>query len=286
MYVTVNGARLYVDVDGEQLTPDGAPMREKPTIVMVHGGPGADHSVSKPFFSQLTDLAQVVYYDHRGNGRSTGDDPSDWTLAQWADDLRGLCEALGIARPIVIGTSFGGFVALRYATRYPDHPAGLVLISTAAKMAFEEVYRAFERLGGPEIGQIARAYWEQPTEAGRALYRKRCLPFYQRRGSGAPDWASRVLWRDQTALHFNGPRGEHGRMDMRADLHRIPCPVLLMVGEDDPITPPVFSDVIHDLLPSGQCLYQRYAECGHGVVGDNPQEALAAIRQFVLGLET
>ncbi|MEM8624260.1 MAG: alpha/beta hydrolase, partial [Pseudomonadota bacterium] len=155
MYTSVNGARLYFDVDGEGLTPDGAAMREKPTVVMVHGGPGADHSVSKPLFGQLTDIAQVVFYDHRGNGRSSGDDPKEWTLAQWGDDLRGLCDALGIERPIVIGTSFGGFVSLAYATRHPDHAAGLVLISTAAKMDFQEVYRAFERLGGAEVARIA-----------------------------------------------------------------------------------------------------------------------------------
>ena len=87
MYTTVNGVRLYFDVDGEGLTPDGSSMREKPTVVMVHGGPGGDHSISKPYFGQLTDLAQVVYYDHRGNGRSSGDDPNDWNLAQWCDDL-------------------------------------------------------------------------------------------------------------------------------------------------------------------------------------------------------
>lgn len=192
MYVTVNGVQLFFDVDGEGLTPDGPRMRQKPTVVMVHGGPGADHSIAKPFFSQLTDIAQVVYYDHRGNGRSEAGDPASWTLAQWGDDLHGLCGALGIVRPIVIGTSFGGFVSLSYATRHPGHAAGLVLISTAAHVDFEQVYQAFERLGGAEIAAIARAYWQAPTAEGRALYRTHCLPLYQRR-AGTPDWLHRIL---------------------------------------------------------------------------------------------
>lgn len=281
MYVTVNGARLYFDVDGEGLTPEGAAMRQKPTVVMVHGGPGADHTVSKPFFSQLTDIAQVVYYDHRGNGRSAGADPKDWTLAQWGDDLYGLCDALGIARPILIGTSFGGFVALSYATRHPGHAAGLVLISTAAKVDFAEVYKAFERLGGAEVAAIAQAYWEHPTDAGRALYRERCLPLYQHSPSASSDWVSRILWRNDSALHFNGPRAEHGRMDFRSDLARIACPVLLMVGEEDPITPPVFSDTIAARLPAQQLTYHRFAQCGHGVIADKPEAALSAIRAFI-----
>lgn len=281
MYIEVNGARIYFDVDGEGLTPDGATMREKPTVVMVHGGPGADHTVAKPHFGQLTDIAQVVYYDHRGNGRSSGDDPKDWTLAQWGDDLRGLCDALGIERPIVIGTSFGGFVTLSYATRHPDHAAGLVLISTAAKVEFEEVYRAFARLGGADIAQIAKDYWEKPTDAGRALYRDRCAPLYQRDPSASTDWLSRILWRNETALHFNGPQSEHGGMDFRGELHKITCPVLLMAGAEDPITPPVFSDVIAENLPDTQLTYHRYSDCGHGVIGDKPQDAMKAIREFV-----
>ncbi len=125
MFVTVNGAKLYFDVDGEGLTPDGTVMREKPTVIMVHGGPGADHSIAKPYFSQLTDIAQVIYYDHRGNGRSDLGKKEDWNLSQWGDDLKGLCDALGIAKPIVIGTSFGGFTTLSYATRPPQPCGGL-----------------------------------------------------------------------------------------------------------------------------------------------------------------
>ena len=244
MHVSVNGVKLFFDVDGESLAPDGAAMRQKPTVIMVHGGPGSDHSVSKPFFSQLTDIAQVVYYDHRGNGRSEPGDETTWNLAQWGDDLKGLCDALGIEKPIVIGTSFGGFVALSYATRHAGHAAGLVLISTAAKVDFERIYQAFERLGGREIRDIAEAYWENPTAEGRALYRERCVPLYTHDQTASTDWLSRILWRNETALWFNGPHNEHGRMDFRPDLHRIECPTMVIVGEDDPITPPIFSDEI------------------------------------------
>lgn len=61
MYETVNGARLYFDVDVEGLPTEGSMMRQKPTVVLVHGGPGADHPVYKSFFSGITDIAQVVY---------------------------------------------------------------------------------------------------------------------------------------------------------------------------------------------------------------------------------
>ena len=70
MHVLVNGVRLFFDVEGARLVPDGPTLREKPTLILLHGGPGMDHSGYKPRFSQLADIAQVVFLDHRGNGRS------------------------------------------------------------------------------------------------------------------------------------------------------------------------------------------------------------------------
>jgi pimeloyl-ACP methyl ester carboxylesterase len=96
----------------------------------------------------LADIVQVVYFDQRGNGRSTGGGPETWNLAQWGDDVKGLCEALGIDKPIVYGGSFGGFVAQSYATRHPDHPAKLILASTAARVDFPTIFAAFERMVG------------------------------------------------------------------------------------------------------------------------------------------
>src|SRR5260370_12938559 len=70
MHVSVNGVRLFFDVEGAKLVPDGPVMREKPTLLMLHGGPGSDHSIYRPAYSALADVAQIVYLDHRGNRRS------------------------------------------------------------------------------------------------------------------------------------------------------------------------------------------------------------------------
>ena len=70
MQVEVNGTRLWFDVDGPALVPDGPAMRERPTVVLLHGGPGSyDHSYFKPDFAPLARQAQVVYLDLRDHGR-------------------------------------------------------------------------------------------------------------------------------------------------------------------------------------------------------------------------
>jgi pimeloyl-ACP methyl ester carboxylesterase len=102
--------------------------------------------------------AQVIYLDHRGNGCSSGEDPQTWNLAQWGDDVRAFCGVLGVEKPIVYGPSFGGMVALAYATRHPEHPDKLILVSTEAAGTSHPERRVelFERFGGPEVGALAR----------------------------------------------------------------------------------------------------------------------------------
>jgi proline iminopeptidase len=141
--VAVNGTHVYFDVEGAGLVPDGPMMRERPSLVLLHGGPGFDHSLFKPAYGQLADIAQVVYLDHRGNGRSDRGEPGDWTLDVWADDVRDFCDALGIEHPFVLGWSFGGFVAMHYAARHPDHPAKLILRSTMARWDTDRAVTGF-----------------------------------------------------------------------------------------------------------------------------------------------
>ena len=82
MHILINGARLYFDVKGLGLRADGAVMREVPTLQMLYGGLGADHSIYKLAFSACTEFARVVYLDHCGNGRSDSGPRESWMLAQ------------------------------------------------------------------------------------------------------------------------------------------------------------------------------------------------------------
>jgi len=88
MQIEVNGTRLWFDVEGSSLVPDGSRMIERPTVVLVHGGPGTyDHSYFKPDFARLCRDVQVVYVDLRDHGRSARHPASDWSFEECADDL-------------------------------------------------------------------------------------------------------------------------------------------------------------------------------------------------------
>jgi len=280
MHITINGSRLYFDVEGLGLVPDGKAMRQRPTLVLLHGGPGFDHTSFKPAFSTLTDVAQVIYLDHRGNGRSEYGDPSTWNLAQWGDDVRGFCDALGIDKPVVYGVSFGGFVAQSYATRHPTHVGKLVLASTAARPDWPAVFDAFERIGGPDARSLAEAYWLTPTPERRLAYREKCHPLYYTHGVRDPDAAAREIVHDPVNLHF--VTQGFAQMDFRAALAGVTCPTLVMAGENDPITPIAFSETIVASLPPGLAQFERFADCGHGIVRDAPERHFETLRRFLL----
>src|SRR5690349_12966266 len=106
--IAANGTRLWFDVDGAAVVVDGSELRRRPTLVLVHGGPGVyDHGYFKPDFGRLARQAQVVYLDLRGHGHSDWGSAADWTFEACADDVHAFCVALGIERPVVLGHSMG-----------------------------------------------------------------------------------------------------------------------------------------------------------------------------------
>ena len=278
MHISIGDVRLFYDIEGASLVPDGPAMRERPTLILLHGGPGFDHSSYKPAFSPLADVAQVVYLDHRGNGRSDAGDRSKWNLAQGADDLVAFCDALGIEKPVVLGNSFGGMVAMAYGVRHPDHPGKLVLSSTTAKTRLDRVYAAFERLGGAEARDAARRYWTNPGKDTMPDYARLCFPLYSPTPRD-PNANARTRWNFDVMFHFGG--SEDHRFDFLPELAKVRCPTLVLGGEDDPICPIDDQADIAAALPAQLVHFERFPGCGHGVYRDDPQRTLDVIRKFL-----
>jgi proline iminopeptidase len=281
MRVSIGDVRLWFDVLNAGLVPEGPDMREKPVLLALHGGPGFDHSDFKGVLDPLCDVAQIVMYDHRGNGRSDDGDPALWTMSQWTDDVHVFCGALGIERPFVLGWSFGGFVAQSYAARYPDELAGLVLLSTAARIGFEQFGPAFERLGGVEAREAARRFFFEPGPDVEEEFMRVCMPLYTvRRDPEHLHFSeTRPLSRMEVAHHFFGD--EAWRMDLRPGLAAITCPTLVLSGLHDPITPPECSDEMEAGLVNAVVTRVTGEHSSHDLPEDEPELFLDAVRAFV-----
>src|SRR6185369_7883459 len=127
---------IYFDVLGSGLVPDEEHMRERPVALIIHGGPGSDHSDLKASLGPLSDTMQLVFFDHRGQGRSARGDVSRYVLDENVADMEALRCHLGLGPIVSIGTSYGGMVAMAHAARHPAAVSHLVLIVTAAHAGF------------------------------------------------------------------------------------------------------------------------------------------------------
>lgn len=280
MHANVNGVRLFFDVAGPLVVPDGEVTKERPSIILLHGGPGMDHSVFKPAFDALVRHAQVVYLDHRGCGRSETGPASAWRVDQWADDVAALVSHLGIREPLVLGTSFGGFVALRSVARHPEKFGGLVLMSTAAQAPVNALCEAMGGLGGSAARDAARAFFSDAAAPGVVeRYFETCLRFYTIRPLDTAAIA-RVRMNQDLMMHFFGRGGEFYDLDLRPDLARIEIPTLVVHGRNDPVFPPVCAAEIHGRLACQRKRLVYLDNCAHLSEQDAPDEIVDSIIDF------
>jgi pimeloyl-ACP methyl ester carboxylesterase len=273
--VRVNDTVLFFDVEGPKFVADGGSMREKPTVVLLHGGPGFDHSNFKPEYARLAEVAQLVYLDHRGNGRSERGDASTWNLDTWADDVKGFCDALEIESPIVLGWSFGGFVAMAYAIRHPGHAAKVILQSTAARLDVERIVAAFSALGGPAAAEAARTFWTTHDDASMAQYLEHCLPLYH--SEPLTDQLTRCAMNPALLGGFDGEM----EMDLRPALGGVQVPVLVLAGRQDPITPLSAAEEIVECLPGPDVALEVFDDSSHFIQLAEPDRFFAVVGDFV-----
>lgn len=117
--LSLDDARLFYEVVGS-----GDP------IIVVHGGPGLDHSYLQPGLNVLAQRNTLVYYDQRGTGRSSAAlEPGVINLDRFVEDIEALRETLGYERIDVLGHSFGALIALEYAMRHPESLGTLILMN-------------------------------------------------------------------------------------------------------------------------------------------------------------
>lgn len=281
MRIGVGNCRLFFDVDGAKLVPDGPWMRERPTVLLLHPGPGFDHVLFKVRLGPwLAERAQVVYLDQRGSGRSDAGPPEELRLARWADDVRDLCAALAIERPVVFGLGFGALVALEYASRHPSHPAALVLAGPVARIVPERSIATYERLGGPAAGEAARRFHEETSEQAFADFLRLCFPLLSR-SEQATEMMVRAEWNPEALMAWM--TGEARSVDLRDRLGAIEAPSLVLAGEDDAWAPlESVREVANGL--GRRAVFRTFAGARHSIFLDAPV-AYDELERFLRGLE-
>ena len=270
MHITVNHTDLYVDVEGPELTLADQALRRRPTIVVVHGGPGFDQGYLRPGLQQLASLAQLVFVDLRGQGRSGPTTVVSCTLEQMADDVAALCDHLGLTQPVIFGHSAGGFVALHLAIRHPGLAGGLILCHTAATLTPQpESPPGPAERGGPQASAAAARLFagDFSAEAGEA-FSHWVLPLYAAPGMEhipAQLMALTSLDTDIAAYFFQHLAAGY---DVRRELPKVAASTLVLVGRHDWVCTPAAGRVLAAAIPGA-----RLVELDAGHFGFSEQPA-------------
>lgn len=286
MFAHIRDTTIYFDIDGVGLQPEGAKMVEHRPAFAIHGGPGGEHSDLKLAFKPLTDQLQMVYFDHRGQGRSARGDKRRYHLDENVEDMEALRRHLGLGPIVSMGTSYGGMVAMAHAARYPDAVSHLVLMVTAAHAGFNARARQIvaER-GTPEQIAVCTQLWagQLDTEDKLRRYYEVMGPLYALKFDPVAAAAGRargILAPDAINQAF-APGGFLQTFDLRPELGAIRAPTLIIAGQHDWICPPEFSQEIHRLIPHSEL--QVFAHSSHSLRVDEPQRMIDSIRAFVAG---
>ncbi|HXS63875.1 MAG TPA: alpha/beta hydrolase [Streptosporangiaceae bacterium] len=283
MRINLGDVTLWFDVSGPSVLPDADSVIERPSLVAVHGGPGLDHINLKAALAPLADRLHIVFYDQRGHGRSDASTPECWNLPTWANDLRRLCDALGLVKPVVMGSSFGGRVVLTYAGLFPGHAGGIILANTTGgRSDYRSSVEIFRRLGGDEAAAVAERDFRELSEESLSEYRRVCHPLYSSRPGTAEELRqrrARSIATTEVSLHFF--RREATNFSPWSMLESVRGPVLILAGEDDPICPlPVVEDLASRLPPETTRLV-RLPGARHDILHDRPDLAFPAIADFI-----
>jgi len=258
-------------------------------LVLMHGGPGADlHTMLS--FKPCADQFTLVFYDHRCNGRSEGAEVTSLTMENLTVDADALRQALGYEKWAVLGHSFGGYVALEYALRYPQNLSHLLLVNTGAdnRWAQENASKVLADRGfSPEIVNLAHRFLNgqiEPDEMFPSLMKLDKAYVYHFSPRLMP---STLISGIQTklrpeALIYSETHFLKG-WTVLDRLGEIKVPTLVLAGREDFIYPPECQEELAAGIPNARLVIIDQAS--HSPHVEKPAETLKAVREFLVSVD-
>lgn len=258
-------------------------------LLCLHGGPGAPHDYLLSLAKLGDDKTKVVMYDQLGVGKS--EKPKDTTLFSieyGADEVEGIRKALNLGKVNLLGSSYGGALALQYALKYQHNIEKLIIASGLASVP--ETVAEMNRLKTllPKDVQETLAKYEARWAYLHPEYLKAVDVFYRKHLCRLPQWpdeVTRSLNEISIPVYFwmNGPNeftiiGTWKDWDIRARLHEIRVPTLVTVGRHDEVTPKV-AETIHKGIQGSKLMV--FENSGHLTMWDEEENYLKAVKDFI-----
>ena len=248
-------------------------------LVVLHGGPGLDHTHLRPWLDPLGDERPVFYVDERGQGRSERVDPQTLSLEVFARDVDRLAKALGLERFALLGHSFGAIITTWHAVNLGT-AEGYVISGggDSSDKLMADVEASLAAMG--EAGKpIAESWeWEKTVETPEdcAELMRIQTPFHFH-GPPPPDFAADTVYVADVLRHF--AREGYGDFDYTPDLAQVSRPTLVVVGAEDRTTTPRAARVLHEGIPGSELAILNGA--GHMSMVESQPAYLGAVGAFL-----
>jgi proline iminopeptidase len=247
-------------------------------VVVLHGGPGFDHSMFRPWLDPLGDEFRLLYVDERGQGRSDRVDPATLSLERFARDVDELASALALERFALLGHSFGGIIATWHATELGTAAAYVISGGGDSSAGLEaDVEASLAALG--DEGAAIVASWarekEVTTEEELAELWRDQAPFHFAREPVA--FEQEPVYSPDVLRHFANVG--YGDFDYTPRLAGVSRPTLVIVGEHDRTTTPRAARVLHEGIRGSELAV--VAGAGHMSYIEETAAYLAAVRTFL-----
>ena len=233
-------------------------------IIVVHGGAGLPHEYFHPMLSNLSNYAQLVYFDRRAEIQSRQNPERMASVYEMADDIDALRAALGLKRVTLLGHSFGGAIALNYALRYPANVKRLILISAAAaienpaegeKRIVDALSREERAAYGANEGGTGAA---NPCERVRRRYSVLYPHFFHKLVPYEFDRGVYTVYYDALAKK-QALADDPTVADVSSQLGEISAPVLVLAGRHDLVTTLGQSAELADGLPRSKFVVMEHS---------------------------
>jgi proline iminopeptidase len=288
--VTLDGVTFHAETFGDPASP---------TLVVVHGGPGADYRYLLNL-KELSDEYYVVFYDQRGSGLSPRVDPSELTLDSSIEDLGRIVEHYANGEPVnLVGHSWGATLATAYVARYPGKVAQLVVAEPGGltNEAYADFQRSAQSIDFPLALKGVRLWFESLHVNGPDAYARNDYfvghiseewEFSPTNGFNCPGTPvpEDHFWRAGAAAYqaiLSSARDEDGNADwsiMTEGLETYTDTVLMLVSSCNQWVGLEYQRKYHiDLYPTVEVVV--IPDAGHDMFWDNPQDSIAAVRNFL-----
>ena len=266
-------------------------LNEKCVLMTMHGGPGMSHDYLLPLADLSDSGISVFFYDQFGCGRS--DEPSDrskFTIdygVEEAEELRK--KVFGNRKVFLMGSSYGGALALAYSLKYQNNLIGLIVSGglSSVPLTVKEMNRLIDLLPG-KFKEAIRKY-EKLNDYKNPEYLEAVLEFYRRhllRMDSVPDDVRKTLeYGEKRNVYsiMNGPNeftitGTIKDWDITDRIKTIKIPTLITVGQYDEVTPNV-ADVIHKEIKGSRL--EIFENCSHLTMWEERKKYNSALLGFI-----